>query len=443
MPDLQQLLQGRMGPDVMAIGASVFNGVRSATITRALAEKSAPAQVAKQMGWRIATPDYPRPVLLDLEELIRRIIGGQQKLNLTEIKQQVRANADAWLAGMPQGWSTQTVFDNIAIAQAGIVDLVTVNAGALKVAIPGLVEQLRQGTAGLGGIATLYFSINGAFLLNPSGKPELDGLSSVDQVALRKPKCLLVSVGSNEGLFEGAFTGPYDDRVAAKIETIPAKMRTLAEALRDRIGDDAAVPLMVWTNLIKPSAIANLMPRPFSATLPPGQKYYKNYQCTLFNSGDTTGEQIAAFDQQILRINRQVQSDVTQILAMPRRTVKFADIYAMSEERDTKHGTDIGDVEYVESDGDRHHLGNYPFSLSSGFRIGLFGLDNMHPTDIGYALMANQIIKQLDPDPARLVSKKTMETIDTLLRDPPQIPIDMRLLLSLVGAFGLLGEGTV
>ena len=57
MADLQQLLQGQMGPDVMAIGASVFNGVRSATITRALAEKAAPVQVATQMGWRIVTPE--------------------------------------------------------------------------------------------------------------------------------------------------------------------------------------------------------------------------------------------------------------------------------------------------------------------------------------------------------------------------------------------------
>jgi hypothetical protein len=58
-----------------------------------------------------------------------------------------------------------------------------------------------------------------------------------------------------------------------------------------------------------------------------------------------------------------------------------------------------------------------------------------------YKPSANQIIKQLDPDLARLVSKDTMASVDSLLRDPPQIPIDMRLLLSLVGAFGLLGEG--
>ena len=70
--------------------------------------------------------------------------------------------------------------------------------------------------------------------------------------------------------------------------------------------------------------------------------------------------------------------------------MKFADIYAMSEERDTKHGSDLGDIEYVE------------------IRIGHYGLDNMHPTDIGYALMANQIIKQLDPNPTRLVSKETI-----------------------------------
>jgi len=45
--------------------------------------------------------------------------------------------------------------------------------------------------------------------------------------------------------------------------------------------------------------------------------------------------------------------------------------------------------------------------------------------------MANEIIKRLDPDPANLVSKETIATIDTLLRDPP--------LLSFVGAFRLAG----
>lgn len=438
MPTLQQLLQGHMQPDLMAIGASVFNGVRSATITRELAGKSAPALVAKQLGLQMVTPDYPRPVLLDLEDLIRRIISGQQKLNFEEIRAQIRRNAEFWQAELAQGSSSRTFFDNIAIAQAGIEDMFTVTAATLKPDVPAIIDRMRNGTSELRDIARLYFCINGSFLLNPSGKPELDGLSSVDLVAARKPKRLLVSIGSNEGLFEGAFTGPYSAKVAAKIDTIPAKMRNLARALRDRIADDKAVPVMVFTNLIKPSTLANLMPRPFNAVLPPGRKYYRQYQCTLFNSGNTTGANIEKFDRQIARINGQMQRDVTKILATKHRKVGFADIYAMSAERDTKHGRDIGDLEYVENDGDRHHVGNYPFSLSSGFRIGLYGLDNMHPTDIGYALMANEIIKQLDPDPAKLVSKETMATLDSLLSDPPQIPIDMRLLLSLVGAFGLL-----
>src|SRR4030095_13517859 len=103
MADLRRLLRGRIGPDVMAIGASVFNGVRSATITRELAEKAAPVHVARQVGWRIVTPDYPRPVLLELEDLIRRLISGQQKLNLPEIKQQARATAEAWAAARQRG----------------------------------------------------------------------------------------------------------------------------------------------------------------------------------------------------------------------------------------------------------------------------------------------------------------------------------------------------
>src|SRR4030095_17160816 len=108
--------------------------------------------------------------------------------------------------------------------------------------------------------------------------------------------------------------------------------------------------------------------------------------------GNASGDKIAAFDKQIARINRQMEREVTKISATPDRTVTFADVYAMSEERDTKHGSDLGDIEYVESDGDRHHIGNYPFSLSSGFRVGLYGLDNMHPTERGYQLMDNTTI---------------------------------------------------
>ena len=45
--------------------------------------------------------------------------------------------------------------------------------------------------------------------------------------------------------------------------------------------------------------------------------------------------------------------------------------------------------------------------------------------------MADEIIKQLDPDPATLIGKDTIAAIDPLLRDPRT----SRLLLSFVGAF--------
>ena len=56
-------------PELMAIGDSVYNGVRSLTIDRVLASHSVPAQVAAAFGWDFVSPDYPRPVLANLEEL--------------------------------------------------------------------------------------------------------------------------------------------------------------------------------------------------------------------------------------------------------------------------------------------------------------------------------------------------------------------------------------
>ena len=70
-------------------------------------------------------------------------------------------------------------------------------------------------------------------------------------------------------------------------------------------------------------------------------------------------------------------------------------------------------------------VGNYPFSLSAGFHIG------QHAPDRCRLLMADEIIKQLDPDPATLIGKDTIAAIDPLLRDPRT----SRLLLSFVGAF--------
>jgi hypothetical protein len=57
--------------DMMAIGDSLFNGVRSLTINQQLAQWSAPAQVARALGIPFANPDYPRNVVINFEQWLR------------------------------------------------------------------------------------------------------------------------------------------------------------------------------------------------------------------------------------------------------------------------------------------------------------------------------------------------------------------------------------
>jgi hypothetical protein len=64
--------------EMMAIGDSLFNGVRSLTINHHLAKWSAPKQVATALGIDFAVPDYPRHVVVDFENWVRKLpfIGG-------------------------------------------------------------------------------------------------------------------------------------------------------------------------------------------------------------------------------------------------------------------------------------------------------------------------------------------------------------------------------
>jgi hypothetical protein len=57
----------------MSIGDSLAQGCRSLTVKESFCEQSWPARVAEAQKWEFVTPDFPRPVLFDLEEEIRRL----------------------------------------------------------------------------------------------------------------------------------------------------------------------------------------------------------------------------------------------------------------------------------------------------------------------------------------------------------------------------------
>ena len=55
-------------PELMIIGDSQAQGCRSLTVTADYSKQSWAARVANSQGWQFRTPDFPRPILFDLEQ---------------------------------------------------------------------------------------------------------------------------------------------------------------------------------------------------------------------------------------------------------------------------------------------------------------------------------------------------------------------------------------
>src|SRR5687768_1170062 len=97
LPPNHLALKGSLRPPVMAIGDSMFNGVRSLTIHDDLSAVSPVQQFAEAVGLPLSRPVYPRVVLFDLEEMARKGITS-----LFTLQSSVMKNAKAWLTAKPK-----------------------------------------------------------------------------------------------------------------------------------------------------------------------------------------------------------------------------------------------------------------------------------------------------------------------------------------------------
>ncbi|HXQ14272.1 MAG TPA: hypothetical protein VN814_06585, partial [Caulobacteraceae bacterium] len=160
-------------PAMMAIGDSLFNGVRSLTISQALAQWSAPAQVARALGIPFATPDYPRNVVINFEQWLKDFP------NVFGIAMDLENNINFWDTN-PK--SSLPNFDNIAIASAKYTDLWQWTAAKANASIAALHGQLGANFANVAGnLSQLFFDFNSRFLLDPQGtaNPNLSPLAIV------------------------------------------------------------------------------------------------------------------------------------------------------------------------------------------------------------------------------------------------------------------------
>ncbi|TVR81009.1 MAG: hypothetical protein EA405_09300 [Rhodospirillales bacterium] len=427
-------------PKTMVIGDSLFNGVRSLTINAELASLAAPVMVAEALGEFMQAPDYPRPILFDLEAMLR------QDLSLDVLRQTVVANGKAWLETAPK-WSEHVFFDNIAVAGAEIESLWQDRAGDYRAQVPFLLQQIEH-SGGVPGeaIGRLWYALNTGFLLNPSGEPDLNDCTALELVAFRRPERLLVSIGSNEGLFRAGLLARYTESVRAELKAIPGKMEDLATRMADAFGD-GCVDHVYFTNLIKPSTIANLMPRVDPQGVPGCGNYFRAYFSRLLGGVDGISDgQMRQLDDLMRAVNEETEERVTRKLAVGGRAVHFVDIYDMSIGLDAKHGcVPPGQEIRVERRRVTWTLSNVPIttSLIFGFvRGGLFSLDNMHPTTVGYAVVANAILERIAAteglSPRRVPLQAAFDA-DSLLQNLPRRYSLVSAVVNLIGTI-LLGR---
>ncbi len=414
---------------MMAAGDSLYQGVRSLTITRELAQFSPPAIIADALGLPFDLALMRRPVGFDLEALLRKanllsLLGALRKSSAS--------NGQTWLA--ESNWSTLEAFDNLAFGGATISDLTTctyeTSLPLAQRALAILMDKSVSDRAAVPAIYDLWFNLNVCFVLNPRRRAgEQAKATAVDQIAKRRPKLLFVNIGSNEGLFRLGIGGRLDEKVEAGLKGIPSLMRTLFGKLRTAL---PAGSCKIYVNsLLCPSFVPNLMP-PASDKQGKDGDYFPRYEARIGGGHDLMSKaEMRQADKLTLAINNEVKASLAELLADDAR---FVDLFVGSQAFDGKHWPD----RFVQVSTKRR-LRNTPLDkapifdgLNSG---GLTGLDNMHPTVPGYALIAKMVLDTMG-EPLKLKLSDAYKA-DSLLQDLPGDLTNFQAAIGLLGRLGL------
>jgi lysophospholipase L1-like esterase len=420
-------------PELMAIGDSCYNGTRSLTTNAEMARLSVPAQVAKAFGWDFKTPSYPFDILFDLEAVFR-----SGSFDLDALKAGILANADAWLGLDP--WSNDECFDNISIAQTTINDQSKSTYLNHVSQILGLVNGLRQAQGiDFETVAKLYQAINTSFILNPSRDPAspFADKTPLEIVAMRKPRRLLVNVGINDGIWTVCLLGTNDqfspDDMAIAMFDLGRRLHELKAA-----GDVD----QIYLNLMpRPSCVANLMPRRDPDKLP-ASGYFPEYLGRLGQIGGLTGDEMRAIDEEVRELNKQIRDELGNRFA-PTGGLTFVDTYAKMEARDNKHFRERKEMEIWIGN---RRCNNVPLARLGPFiRGGLYGLDNLHPSSVGYAVLAEAVCAQIQAtegiQPATPIDFAAAFNADSLLTNLPSSLDFSTLLINFVVDLGRLFAG--
>jgi hypothetical protein len=437
----------RPRPQLVVIGDSLAQGCRSLTVNADYCAQSWPARIAQEQAWDFVTPDFPRPVLFDLEEEVRSL--PHLTLSLVNLRfegffQRVRENLRAWLKNDRE--SDASCFDNLALSAAKINDLYTRSAASSNDKIASLVPMDDPDPAGtltdlelVQKLADLHLPINARFTLNPSQDPAFANFTPLDWVRERKPHVLVVQIGHNHGLYqigEDAATdvsfdqGDYWDEwqeLATRLAQLPAEIETILVALLPKVG-----------------AVANLHPQDDDRR----DGYADAYSPTFSVSPSVlAGTDLASIDGKIHTGNARIQTilkDAHTAAGAPNR-LKFLDSYSLFESYDYKNSLDdsrqivINDELWIDN---RYVTGTVPRSLPLRVELatgGFQSIDGMHPSGCGYAMLASEAMKLLNLPQQREALLERGYDDDTLLAQYPLALDTLIALLKQVRALRRLG----
>jgi hypothetical protein len=159
----------------------------------------------------------------------------------------------------------------------------------------------------------------------------------------------------------------------------------------------------------------------------------------LLGSGGITRAQMQQIDSWV---QNDLNPRVKAAFAPLGERVHFVDLYASAATYDRKNGIATKQVflhnGVLEILLDNHPIDVSPFGGLGGFGGGLFGLDNLHPTVVGYGLIAQSVcdaIAMTEGLAGPTIDLQACYNADTLLHNlPPTIGL-ADFVLQFVGAF--------
>ncbi|MBS0526198.1 MAG: hypothetical protein JSS04_21395 [Proteobacteria bacterium] len=425
-------------PEMMAIGDSLYNGMRSFTIDATKAALSPPAMIASALGIRdFGVPDLPQPVVVQLEEWIHWLspiialptVPGR-------LEKAIRESVRFW-ATVPGSPSGAQGFENIAFAGATVEHLYSLTpASAAAQAATSATTILGAASPfdALDAIGDFLLMANARFTLSPlpneTGNPFWN-MTPLQIVAHRKPKRLIVSIGHNDGFVDivlrAASTGA--DRLEATLEAVLPTFARQLTALPPEVE-------RIYYNLLpKPSAVSALMPlpdmaeekgpAPDSGYWPGGYENRIGWAYGQYQPSTSGVRSMASVDKAVHDINDWIVRTIKTLDTANR--VAFVDNYALMEEFDSKNHPRTAD-NVVVAHNVTHSNRMFQADLLGLRAGGLESLDGIHLTAVGNAVMANHVLKSIAAtekdaagNPLRFTppSYDLAHRADTLLSNPP------------------------